>query len=82
LPCFLQSAGTAIGEIPPFWISRAARLSALQAGEDRSALPEELEGTSQYSIINKGKAFMVKFLQNHGFIGVLMMASWPNLGKI
>ena len=42
LPCFLQAVGTAIGEIPPFWISRAARRAALQAGEDLGELPEEL----------------------------------------
>ena len=32
LACFLQSAGTAIGEIPPYWMTRAARLAAIEAG--------------------------------------------------
>lgn len=32
LVCFLQSAGTAIGEIPPYWMTRAARLAAIEAG--------------------------------------------------
>ena len=27
LVCFFQAAGTAIGEIPPYWITRAARLA-------------------------------------------------------
>lgn len=31
--CFLQAAGTAIGEIPPYWITRASRLAAKEAGE-------------------------------------------------
>ena len=79
LPCFLQSVGTAIGEIPPFWISRAARRAALHAGEDLGELPEELEATSKYNWVNKGKEFMIKFLQSHGFLGVLLMASWPNI---
>jgi hypothetical protein len=30
--CFLQAAGTAIGEIPPFYMTRAARLAAISAG--------------------------------------------------
>jgi hypothetical protein len=30
--CFLQAAGTAIGEIPPYWITRAARLAGNEAG--------------------------------------------------
>jgi hypothetical protein len=32
--CFLQAAGTAIGEIPPFYMTRAARLAAISAGID------------------------------------------------
>ena len=46
LPCFLQSAGTAIGEIPPYYMSRSARLLAIEAGMDQhpdTAIPEELE---------------------------------------
>jgi hypothetical protein len=38
LVCFLQSAGTAIGEIPPYWMTRAARL----AGQLR--LPNHIAG--------------------------------------
>lgn len=33
LVCFLQAAGTAIGEIPPYWMTKAARLAAIEAGE-------------------------------------------------
>ena len=33
--CFLQAAGTAIGEIPPFLISKAARLAAIESGESQ-----------------------------------------------
>lgn len=32
LVCFLQSAGTAIGEIPPYWMTKAAKLAAIEAG--------------------------------------------------
>jgi hypothetical protein len=81
LPCFLQSVGTAVGEIPPFWIARAARLSAIQSGVDHGDLPEELEYNSESQWINTAKRYMVQFLQSNGFLGVLLMASWPNLGK-
>lgn len=30
--CFLQASGTAIGEIPPYWITRAARLAGSETG--------------------------------------------------
>jgi membrane protein YqaA with SNARE-associated domain len=86
LPCFLQSAGTAIGEIPPYWMARSARIAAMEAehlhlfsDEDSNALPEELEATSNYSIVNYLKEQMILFLHKYGFYGVLLMASYPNL---
>ncbi len=74
---FLQSAGTAIGEIPPYWLTRAARLAEIQAGE-RAGVPEELEKQSEYAIVNKVKSWLFEFLGSHGFLGVFLMASWPN----
>jgi membrane protein YqaA with SNARE-associated domain len=80
LVCFLQSAGTAIGEIPPYWMTRAARLAALEAGSHHpSEMPEELEANSRFSVVNKAKEVMVWFLERHGFLGVLLMASYPNI---
>lgn len=78
--CFLQAAGTALGEIPPYWMSRAARLAAIDAGlSSAQDMPEELEGNSSFSIINRGKAWLIRFLRQHGFYGVLLMASYPNI---
>lgn len=83
LVCFLQSAGTAFGEIPPYWMTRSARLAALEAGNGRPGvdvdIPEELESLSRFNIINRLKGFMIWFLQQYGFYGVLIMASYPNL---
>jgi hypothetical protein len=45
--------GTCIGEIPPYWMARAARVAANEAGG--RGVPEELEGTSDYWIVNKVK---------------------------
>eukprot|EP01038_Epipyxis_sp_PR26KG_P006494 gene6494-8929_t len=80
LICFLQSAGTAIGEIPPYWMTRAARLAAIQAGtSEKDEIPEELEANSKWAFVNKAKVWMIKFLSTHGFYGVLVMASYPNI---
>lgn len=83
LVCFLQSAGTAIGEIPPYWMTRASRLAVLESSnmdiDSDGEIPEELEANSQYSIINKGKKLMINLLNKHGFYGVLLMASYPNI---
>lgn len=50
LPCFLQSVGAAIGEIPPYWMTRSARIVAIEAehlhlflDEDSNALSEDLD---------------------------------------
>lgn len=81
LVCFLQATGTAIGEIPPYWITRGARLAAIEAGTDEAdEMPEELgesSGSSQW--INQAKQWMVWFLREYGFFGVLVMASYPNI---
>lgn len=80
LVCFLQSAGTAIGEIPPYWFTRAARMAGIEAGtSDASDIPEELDSSSDTGIFNRTKAWMIRLLRNHGFYGVLLMASFPNI---
>ena len=82
LPCFLQAAGTAIGEIPPYWMTRASRLAAIASGDDQGdaeEIPEELEANSKYSYVNRLKIWMVRFLRQNGFYGVLLMASYPNM---
>lgn len=80
LVCFLQSAGTAIGEIPPYWMTKSAREASLLSQHPvEDEIPEELEANSSYAIVNKGKIFMVWLLQEYGFYGVLFMASYPNI---
>eukprot|EP01034_Spumella_vulgaris_P026592 gene26592-33194_t len=79
LVCVLQSAGTAIGEIPPYWITRGARLAAIEAGTSTvNEIPSEFESTSKFDLVNRFKLFMIWFLQEFGFWGVLVMASYPN----
>lgn len=77
IPSFLQAVGTSIGEIPPYWMTRAAALAALEDGEENET-PEEMESRSKYSYVNTIKDHAVTFLRTHGFVGVLLMASWPN----
>lgn len=80
IPSFIQATGTCIGEIPPYWMARASRLSATEADpfEENKGFPEELEAKSQYSMVNKAKARMISFLRSYGFFGVFLMAAWPN----
>lgn len=75
LPCMLWGAGTAIGEIPPYAISRAAQL----AGQRDAEFEDITEANSSFDILNRMKLWMIKFLQTHGFFGVFLMSAWPNM---
>ncbi|CAI5722168.1 unnamed protein product [Hyaloperonospora brassicae] len=75
LPCMLWGAGTAAGEIPPYALSRAAKL----AGQRNEEFEEIAESKSQYNLMNGMKDWMIRFLEKHGFWGVLLMSAWPNM---
>eukprot|EP01123_Difflugia_compressa_P013663 TRINITY_DN6467_c0_g1_i1.p1 TRINITY_DN6467_c0_g1~~TRINITY_DN6467_c0_g1_i1.p1 ORF type:complete len:463 (-),score=50.02 TRINITY_DN6467_c0_g1_i1:107-1495(-) len=72
--CFLWGTGTAIGEIPPYAISRAAAL----AGIANKEFEDIKEAKSKLPFLDAMKLWMIDFLQRHGFIGVIMMSAWPN----
>lgn len=81
-PCLLWGIGTAIGEIPPYAVSRAAA----KAGEHLEQMDEldDLERKKNkeiavWDVVTRMKIWMVKFLHTHGFMGVLLMSSWPNM---
>eukprot|EP00039_Didymoeca_costata_P001722 m.54560 g.54560 ORF g.54560 m.54560 type:complete len:383 (-) comp10935_c0_seq1:62-1210(-) len=79
--CLIWGIGTAVGEIPPYEFSYMAAV----AGEHNEELQNELEGSKH----EKGdgfvvrqfksmKAWMIDFIKRHGFLGVYLMAAWPN----
>jgi vacuole membrane protein 1 len=72
LPCILWGAGTALGELPPYAASYAARKAGLEDEEAEEALKET------HDVIGKMKNWMINFLKRHGWWGVLLMAAWPN----
>eukprot|EP01126_Amoeba_proteus_P020156 TRINITY_DN205_c0_g1_i14.p1 TRINITY_DN205_c0_g1~~TRINITY_DN205_c0_g1_i14.p1 ORF type:complete len:181 (+),score=31.70 TRINITY_DN205_c0_g1_i14:454-996(+) len=74
-PCFLWGSGTAIGEIPPYAVSRAAKL----AGEYNQELEEEIQKSKSGStLVDKMKAWMLNILEKHGFVGIILLSAWPN----
>lgn len=72
---FLWGFGTAIGEIPPYALSRAAKL----ANKKNEDFEEIMNSESSWNIINKMTQWMVNFLQKSGFWGVFLMSAWPNM---
>jgi membrane protein YqaA with SNARE-associated domain len=73
--CMLWGAGTAIGELPPYLISKAARLAGSKDTEFESELEEARNSTDVFS---RMKIWTIDFTEKHGFFGVFLLASWPN----
>ena len=64
LEAILWGIGTAIGELPPYYLARAAR--------------NEIEHFSDNSCQSKTKRFIARSLQTHGFLTIVICASIPN----
>jgi len=85
-PAFCWGAGTALGELPPYFMARAARLSgaADEDDEDLAEFEELLEAAKSdgakvpQDLLTRGKLFMHDLVQRVGFFGILAAASIPN----
>ncbi|KXS11506.1 hypothetical protein M427DRAFT_434787 [Gonapodya prolifera JEL478] len=83
LESFLWGTGTSIGEMPPYFVARAAA-SAQRIDDNREEdiLEEiaELEKTPfhQLAIEDKAKLVMLRVLRQLGFFGIVLCASIPN----
>lgn len=81
LEAFMWGAGTAIGELPPYFMARASRLSG-QIDEEEQEIADLLEGRErrkeELSILDRGKLFVHNLVQRVGFMGILLCASIPN----
>jgi len=71
----LWGLGTAIGELPPYFVARAAR----HAGESIQEL-EELKDLQQNpeTLMDQAKKLGLKIITRMGFFGILIFASVPN----
>lgn len=75
LEAILWGIGTAFGELPPYFVSRQARL----AGERLKELDELVSvGDSSNSMFERSKLWMVNHFKNFGFFTILLFASIPN----
>ncbi|KAF7283517.1 transport and Golgi organization 5 isoform X2 [Rhynchophorus ferrugineus] len=84
LEAMCWGAGTALGELPPYFMARAARLSGIDPDDEDDDLKEfeELQkkqkNREKLSVIDKGKLFVEELVQKVGFLGILGCASIPN----
>uniref|UniRef100_A0A3Q2PKU5 Vacuole membrane protein 1 n=1 Tax=Fundulus heteroclitus TaxID=8078 RepID=A0A3Q2PKU5_FUNHE len=80
LEACMWGAGTAIGELPPYFMARAARLSGAEPDdEDYQRFEEMLDQTDPaQDFASRAKAAVQKLIQKVGFFGILACASIPN----
>jgi len=73
---FCWGAGTAIGELPPYFLAKAAAL----AGEkvEGSEVFAEIKHEKDKSLTARVQAFCVSIMKSTGFFGILLLASVPN----
>uniref|UniRef100_A0A3Q2WZB8 Vacuole membrane protein 1 n=1 Tax=Haplochromis burtoni TaxID=8153 RepID=A0A3Q2WZB8_HAPBU len=80
LEACMWGVGTAIGELPPYFMARAARLSGTEPDDEDYQEFEEMldqaEATQDFS--SRAKVGVQKLIQKVGFFGILACASIPN----
>ena len=75
-PAVLWGLGTALGEVPPYLLSRAA-MAARKANNSVQPTPDA--GAAQASgALERTKAWMEGVLKRFGFWGLVALAAWPN----
>lgn len=76
---FLWGAGTALGELPPYFMARASRLSADKCEVKNICelrnLQKRKENGEKLNLFDSGKLAMEKFVEKVGFLGILICAS-------
>ena len=78
---FCWGAGTAIGELPPYFMARAARLSGSEPSEEEEEfheLQEKLKNPEKLSRFERMKYTVQQLVEKVGFFGILACASIPN----
>ncbi|NP_001007877.1 vacuole membrane protein 1 [Xenopus tropicalis] len=80
LEACMWGAGTAIGELPPYFMARAARLSGVETDDEEYAEFEEMLEHAQTAqdFATRAKLAVQNLVQKVGFLGILACASIPN----
>lgn len=78
---FCWGLGTAIGELPPYFMARACRLSGKEPGEEEQEfleLQEKLNNPESLTTLERWKLRVQWAVEKVGFMGILLCASIPN----
>ncbi|XP_028937644.1 vacuole membrane protein 1 [Ornithorhynchus anatinus] len=80
LEACMWGAGTAIGELPPYFMARAARLSGAEPDDEEYQEFEEMleHAETAQDFASRAKLAVQNLVQKVGFLGILACASIPN----
>ncbi|XP_053563301.1 vacuole membrane protein 1 [Bombina bombina] len=80
LEACMWGAGTAIGELPPYFMARAARLSGAEPDDEEYEEFEEMleHAETAQDFASRAKLAVQNLIQKVGFLGILACASIPN----
>ncbi|EDV96667.1 GH15080 [Drosophila grimshawi] len=73
----LWGVGTALGELPPYFMARAARLSGKRLAE-RQQVSQPQNRSDPLNLFDKCKDLIERVVLRVGFVGILLCASVPN----
>lgn len=84
---FLWGAGTALGELPPYFMAKASRLSGYDPDDaedfkEFEELNKKRELGIELSMMERAKLFMERAVEKVGFLGILACASVSSLKTI
>lgn len=80
LEAMCWGAGTALGELPPYFMARAARLSGYDPDDEGDLkeleeLERKLRNKEDLTLLERAKVGVEKMVERVGFLGILACAS-------
>lgn len=78
----LWGIGTAIGEIPPYALSRAAAEANEEVDDDaelRELGRRDPNAIQKFDLVTRSKMWMIGLLRRRGFLGVFLLSAVPNM---
>lgn len=78
LEAFMWGMGTAIGELPPYFMARTARLSGEKINSNEKPTTGKKKKNNSHDNESKWKERIEAFVTKAGFFGILACASIPN----
>lgn len=79
---FLWGAGTAIGELPPYYLARSAMLTGVDPDdeeyEEAAQKIESMANSNDTTLYTRAMKIMKDLVEKVGFFGIMLAASIPN----